>query len=337
MSDREWERELRESRRRAESEAREAWHRARDEMREAFRRAHEEQHNAAQGESAYADDLNTSFQELADSARDLGREIGDEARRLATDFSRSAKHEWHSRWRDQWQKYVGHGGKEHWMFGGRRFRQWNTGDEEANPFVSSILSRGGGLLALYCLHLLAQQPRHGNDIMRQIEQRTMGSWTSNPGAVYPLLSMLEENGFVQSKWEDPDKRTRRIYHITAAGKQELDSLRRLMRPKVMEAIEVLQDMYDDLYGADDEDLPPSEPPVTPASGTDVSGADGSGGTTETPPQDQQTDQQTNQQAESSHSELDENVGAPDFDDRDWRGRLNRLFGRGHQQSFGTTI
>jgi DNA-binding PadR family transcriptional regulator len=109
-----------------------------------------------------------------------------------------------------------------------------------------ILSKGGGLLSLYVLHLLSEKPRYGNDIMREIEERTQGRWGSNPGAVYPLLSVMEESGFVNGAWEDPTKRTRRVYSLTPAGRQEMDRLKEVIRPKLEEAISVLRDLLDDL-------------------------------------------------------------------------------------------
>ena len=93
-----------------------------------------------------------------------------------------------------------------------------------NPFVAIVMSKGGGLLSLYVLHLLAEKPRYGNDIMREIEERTRGRWGANPGAIYPMLTLMEERGLVEGAWEDPQKRTRRIYSLTIAGREELERL-----------------------------------------------------------------------------------------------------------------
>jgi DNA-binding PadR family transcriptional regulator len=153
-------------------------------------------------------------------------------------------------WRRFFSEYLGVAPEHHWLFGGRRFRPWFSGrwgpPNLFNPFVSVVMSKGGGLLSLYVLHLLTEKPRYGNDIMRQIQERTGGQWGSNPGAVYPLLSALEERGLVEGTWEDVRKRTRRIYSLTPAGHQELDRLRDVIRPKLQEAISVLRDLYDDL-------------------------------------------------------------------------------------------
>ena len=303
MDDSDRERELAEARKRA-AEAREAWRRAREEMREVFRRAREEHRRAESEGRAFREEIDDTLRDVIDSGREFARDVADETRRLADEVLRGARHEWRARWREHWEKSFGKDWRDHWVFGGRRFRTWTGGDEEANPFVAAILSRGGGLLAVYVLHLLAEQPRHGNDIMRQIERRTMGSWTSNPGAIYPLLSFMEEKGLVRSRWEDPDKRTRRIYHLTPEGRDELLHLRRILRPKVMEAIETLHVLYDDLYGADDE------PSSAEGSAEKVS---------PTEPADPQ-------------SESGSTAGAvyTDADESGWRARLTDLMRRGLQ-------
>ena len=107
------------------------------------------------------------------------------------------------------------------------------------------MSKGGGLLSLYVLHLLAEQPRYGNDIMRQIEVRTRGRWNANPGAIYPLLDSMEEQGLVAGVWEDPKKRTRRVYSLTPVGREELFRISQVIRPKLHEAIEVLSGLFEE--------------------------------------------------------------------------------------------
>lgn len=153
-------------------------------------------------------------------------------------------------WHRFFADFLGIAPEEHWLFSGRRFRPWFSDrccpPGQFNPFVAVVLSKGGGLLSLYVLHLLAERPRYGNDIMREIEGRTKGRWGSNPGAVYPLLAAMEERGLVEGTWEDPQKRTRRTYSLTSTGRQELERLKEVMRPKLEEAIDVLRDLHDDL-------------------------------------------------------------------------------------------
>lgn len=153
-------------------------------------------------------------------------------------------------WRDHFANFLGTPPEEHWLFGGRRFKPWATGKwgppGRYNPFIADLMSKGGGLLPLFVLHLLFEKPRYGNDIMREIGERTQGRWGSNPGAIYPLLNLMEEGGLVTGEWEDPHKRTRRIYRLTDAGKRDLERLKEVMRPKLEEAINILRDLFDEL-------------------------------------------------------------------------------------------
>ena len=67
------------------------------------------------------------------------------------------------------------------------------------------------------LDAIAQQARHGYEIIQAIEERTGGTYRPSPGVVYPTLQMLEELG--HAKVEDQD--TRKVYAITEAGKKDL--------------------------------------------------------------------------------------------------------------------
>jgi DNA-binding PadR family transcriptional regulator len=153
------------------------------------------------------------------------------------------------------RRCLGHAPQAHWFFGGRRFMGWwaGHGSRYANPLVALILSKGGGLLPLYVLHLVAQGPHYGNDIMRELEQRSRGTWASNPGAIYPLLRFLERAGLLQGEWEDPTKRTRRMYSLTGTGREEYARVKELMEPGLREALQVMQGLYEARYaeaGAD---------------------------------------------------------------------------------------
>ena len=151
-------------------------------------------------------------------------------------------------WRNYFRDFMGVWPEEHWALSSRRFTPWHQGVDTFNPFVSSLLSKGGGLLPLYVLQLLAERPHYANELMGLIAERTGRQWMANPGAIYPLMNQLEKNGLIAGEWDDPHKRTVRIYHLTNAGAQELARLKSIVRPKLEEAIEVLQDLYDDLGG-----------------------------------------------------------------------------------------
>jgi hypothetical protein len=125
--------------------------------------------------------------------RDFWREWRDERHHHGTDIQigQALSPEEMQAWREFFHKTFGNWPEEHWIFGGRRFSPWHQGIDSFNPFVANLLSKGGGLLPLYVLHLIAWQSRYGNEIMDLLAERTNGQWVSNPGAVYPLLSLLE--------------------------------------------------------------------------------------------------------------------------------------------------
>ena len=153
-------------------------------------------------------------------------------------------------WRDFFHSFMGDWPEHHWVFKGRRFTPWHQGDEDYNPFVASVLSKGGGLLPLYVLFLLYKQPRYGNEIMTLISDRTDGQWSANPGAIYPLMTLLENQELVEGQWEDPKKRTVRIYSITELGINELIRISAIMLPKFYQSIDVFRRIADDLNSAE---------------------------------------------------------------------------------------
>lgn len=161
-------------------------------------------------------------------------------------------------WREFFHDFMGTWPEQHWAFGGRRFSPWHQGVDAFNPFVASLLSKGGGLLPLYVMHLLSEEPRYGNEVMDLIAERTGGQWLANPGAIYPLMNVLEQQGLIEGEWPDPRKRTIRIYQLTDDGKQEMERLKAIVRPKLEEAIGVLQIMARDLNGHEGEKAGPDE-------------------------------------------------------------------------------
>jgi DNA-binding PadR family transcriptional regulator len=155
-------------------------------------------------------------------------------------------------WRNYFHDFMGVWPEEHWALSGRRFTPWHQGVDTFNPFVSSLLSKGGGLLPLYVMQLLAERPHYANELMGLITERTGRQWMANPGAIYPLMNQLEEQGLIAGEWEDPRKRTVRIYQLTEAGEWELAHLKAIVQPKLAEAVEVLQDLASDLSHTGEE-------------------------------------------------------------------------------------
>src|SRR3954452_20228118 len=87
-----------------------------------------------------------------------------------------------------------------------------------DPLIGDL--RRGGLLPLLVLHFVAAEPRYGNQLIERIAELTAGALTVNPNTMYPLLRQLEARGLVQGEWEHPERRSRRFYRITDAGRAE---------------------------------------------------------------------------------------------------------------------
>ena len=74
-----------------------------------------------------------------------------------------------------------------------------------------------GDLRFIVLALLAEQPRHGYELIRELEDRTGGAYRPSPGVIYPALTFLEEIGHT-SVTQDA---ARKLYSITEQGKAHL--------------------------------------------------------------------------------------------------------------------
>ena len=76
-----------------------------------------------------------------------------------------------------------------------------------------------GELRLVLLKLIADQPRHGYDLIRAIEEMTHGSYAPSPGVVYPTLTMLQDMGLIEEAAADGPKKP---FAATADGRAHLD-------------------------------------------------------------------------------------------------------------------
>lgn len=78
-----------------------------------------------------------------------------------------------------------------------------------------------GQLRLYLLSLLDEGPRHGYEVMRDLEERFNGLYSPSAGTVYPRLAKLEEEGLVTRS----DEGRKATYAITDAGREEVEQRR----------------------------------------------------------------------------------------------------------------
>jgi DNA-binding PadR family transcriptional regulator len=81
---------------------------------------------------------------------------------------------------------------------------------------------GHGDLKLLLLALIEQEPRHGYELIRIIEDMFHGQYSPSPGTIYPTLTMLEDMGHVEIQSEESG---RKRYAITDAGRAFLDENR----------------------------------------------------------------------------------------------------------------
>ncbi len=79
-----------------------------------------------------------------------------------------------------------------------------------------------GELRLLSLAMIAEQPRHGYELIKEIEERMGGSYSPSPGVIYPTLSWLEDMGYASIETADAG---RKRYRITAEGKDFVDANR----------------------------------------------------------------------------------------------------------------
>ncbi len=78
-----------------------------------------------------------------------------------------------------------------------------------------------GHLDLLLLAIVAERPAHGYAIIEALRDRSDGTFDLPEGTVYPALHRLEEAGSIQSHWATGTSRKRRIYELTAAGREAL--------------------------------------------------------------------------------------------------------------------
>jgi DNA-binding PadR family transcriptional regulator len=78
---------------------------------------------------------------------------------------------------------------------------------------------GSADLQLLILKLLAEKPRHGYEVIKELDERSKGFYVPSPGMVYPALTYLEEIGHATVEVEG----TRKLYSITASGQQHLSA------------------------------------------------------------------------------------------------------------------
>jgi transcriptional regulator len=77
------------------------------------------------------------------------------------------------------------------------------------------------------LAVVEDQPRHGYDIARRIDETSGGLLRFHVASLYPMLYRMEQKGWIQGRWiEKAGQRRRRYYRLTPVGRTVLAAQRR---------------------------------------------------------------------------------------------------------------
>jgi DNA-binding PadR family transcriptional regulator len=130
--------------------------------------------------------------------------------------------------------------------GVRARKSGRRGGRPSDVFGGEIRRRD--VFPLLVLHLVAREPTYGNRLIEEIKQITQGVISVNPNTMYPLLRQMEQDGLVEGQWELPDRRTRRYYSITKAGRQEYKRLLTDVEPFLDSVIRSISLIKTEVYG-----------------------------------------------------------------------------------------
>lgn len=93
---------------------------------------------------------------------------------------------------------------------------WQAMEQFRSKFEKREGARAGrGEVRAAVLSLLAERPMHGYQVIREIEERSNGSWKPSAGSVYPTLQLLADEGLISAE----EANGRKIYSLTDAGRE----------------------------------------------------------------------------------------------------------------------
>lgn len=122
-----------------------------------------------------------------------------------------------------------------------------TNNNERNRQFPSKISTTA-FVKLYILHLLKEKSYYGNEIIEEIKNRLDKKWEPSPGMVYPLLRELENEGYIEGWWEEPDKKTIRRYRLTDSGYKHYNIIHLLYKPFFEDSLYIIERVLEDIYG-----------------------------------------------------------------------------------------
>ncbi len=110
-------------------------------------------------------------------------------------------------------------GERRFRWGWDAFGGWGTGGPRGRHWkgrAGRLFEQGD--LKYVILRLLEEKPRHGYEIIKELEGRFGGSYVPSPGTVYPTLTMLEDLGYARAV---PEEGGKKVYEITDEGRRYL--------------------------------------------------------------------------------------------------------------------
>jgi DNA-binding PadR family transcriptional regulator len=150
-------------------------------------------------------------------------------------FGSAFAEKWAARhgWRGHFGPGLGRGGR-HGMGG--------------SDFMRARRMLAQGDLRLIALALIAEQPRHGYEIIKVLEDKTAGWYSPSPGIVYPTLTYLEEAGHVTAQAAGAKK----LYSITPEGRVHLEENRDFVNA-VLDRFATVGEKFSRLRRRDEQD------------------------------------------------------------------------------------
>lgn len=123
---------------------------------------------------------------------------------------------WHSRNHEESKDYrhcAGRGG--HFRGGFGRFGHGRGHGHDGGGFGRRRGLYDSDELRLVLLSLIAEKPRHGYELIKEIEQKFGGAYSPSPGSIYPTLTLLEELDHVRASSTDG---ARKLFEVTDEGR-----------------------------------------------------------------------------------------------------------------------
>ena len=109
-------------------------------------------------------------------------------------------------------EHCGPQGRSRWGWGFDPQEFWAPRGRHRRGRMGRVFEQGD--LKYVILRLLEEKPRHGYEVIKELEDRFGGAYSPSPGTVYPTLTMLEDMGYAKANTDDGG---RKVYSITPEG------------------------------------------------------------------------------------------------------------------------